>query len=51
MAKYAKELATKPDDRSSNSRTHMVEGENKLPVVLQPFLASCGMQMSLFSTE
>lgn len=52
MAKYAKMLAAKPDDPSSNPTTHELGGEERLlQVVFQPLLASCGMQIPLSSSK
>lgn len=52
MAKYAKVLAAKPDDPSSNPTTHELGGEERLlQVVFQPLLASCGMQIPLSSAK
>lgn len=52
MAKYAKVLAAKPDDPSSNPTTHELGGEKRLlHVVFQPLLSSCGMQIPISSTK
>lgn len=52
MSKYAKVLAAKPGDPSSNPTTHELGGEKGLlQVVFQPLLASCGTQTPISSTK